>query len=414
MNLRLELLALAGRPSRTTSEHPPGTRVVIGSGRGAAVRLDDDEVAPEHCALEWLGSDWWARDLDGARGALLLNDLPLPAPTRVRPGDILGLGRTRLLIELGAVSAARCAGCDRARRPSAGPGLAHGRRWVCDACLSGRGRVGVLRIADWVEVCELGEGVYGRVLLAAGRGGERLAALKVAHADPFGDPQQARESQARFRREALTLRGLDHPCLVRLYDAGVTGELWWTAMELMEEDLGTRVGRAGALSPEHAARLGAELLAGLVHVHERGVLHRDVKPNNVLVGADGRARLCDFGLCSMVEATRVTLGELGVGTLHYAAPEQIVDSCAADRRSDLYGWGATVYFLLTGLAPYWWARGWAELVRAYERPPARPDDLEPAIPAELAEVVMRCLARDPADRPADAREALRLLEGVAA
>ena len=423
MDLRLELLSVGGRRVRAARALAPGSRAVLGRDGvpDVTVSLADEEVCRRHCLLESrlvrrghgaeVGSEWWLRDL-GSRSGVLLNDVPVSDPVRVRAGDLLRLGRSKLLVELGtALENAICRGCLR-RAGAPGPGLSHGRRWVCEACLGGERR-SVRRLGGWVEVAERGQGSYGRVVLAAAEGGERLAALKIADLDPFGDTEIERENEARFRRETRTLRDLDHPSIVRVYDAGSEDDTRWVALELMETDLLRVVRTHGHLKPRQVASIGAELLEGLAHVHARGVLHRDLKPENVFLGVDGAVRLGDFGLCSAPGATRITATRLGMGTLHYASPEQLEDAHAVDPRTDLYGWGATLYYLLTARSPFWWAKGYPEVLAAVlQEETPRADRLDPEIPFGLAVVVERAMAREPERRFADAREALEALARV--
>ena len=413
--LRLEQFVLAGEPRRATHQLLAGSPVLIGRSEDAGVRLEDESVSRRHCQVECLpngpaGSPaWWIRDLGSLLG-VTVNDAPVVDPTRIRPGDLIRVGRSELVVEqgLGGPHCA-CAGCGRTTAEGAPePGLAHGRRWVCGACLVGASRPNVWRVGEWVEIAEIGQGSYGRVLLAAWRG-MRLGALKLSKPAPFSDPDEAREADARFRREADVLRRIDHPAVLRMYEAHGSPQLRWSALELGDEDLTALVERQGPAAPWQAALAGAAMLEGLAHIHALGVLHRDLKPLNVIVAVDGSIRLGDFGLCIARGATRVTASRLGLGTLHYVSPEQLDDAHEVDARTDIYGWGATMYYLLTGLAPHHEARGYTEMVQALREPPIRPDQLDPRIPASLVDVVMQALAPDPARRFGSAREALESL-----
>lgn len=442
MDLRLQLLTVSGRPARAerrlTADRPallgrsphsaPPERVPDGVPervpddvqQHVVVGLADEAVAPQHCRLEprpsrtWSGAPaWWVSELPGSPG-LLLNGQRLVAPRQLRGGDLLRLGRTCLRIELGpARRPTPCAGCGTPPELAGEAGLSQGRRWVCGACARGERRQ-VRRVGAWVEVTELSMGSHGAVLLCA-RDEQQLAAVKLASSDPFGDPTEQETLELRFWREVDVLRRLDDPSVVRAYEAGQCEYGHWVAMELMEQDLERVVRRHGPLHPVHAASLAADLLRGLEHIHARGVLHRDLKPQNVLVSGDGSVRLGDFGLCSSLGSPTLTEEHLGLGTLHFASPEQIEDAHRVDARTDLFGWGATLYYLLTGRAPFWWLHAFQDLVRAQlEEQTPRPDQLDPQVPAPLADVVMRALEPEPERRFAQAGEALLALEGAIA
>ena len=413
--LRLELLAVAGQPARATRTFAPHVgKVVLGRGRKSdvTVTLQDELVSRHHAQLEWRQGSaepggWWLSDLL-SRGGLRLNGRDHLEPAPVRAGDLLELGRSRVLVELGPGEPGDliCAGCARSeQRGAPTPGLRHGRRWVCEACLTGAERRAPRECGGYREVAEIGAGAYGRVLLVTGGG--RLAALKLSQRDPFGDPDEQLETEARFKREVQVLRAIDHPAVVRVYAAGTSNEGYWVALELMDDDLFRVVRRSGPVGAERAAQVGAELLSALSHLHARAVLHRDVKPNNVLVAVDGAIRLGDFGLCTSAGATKLTATRIGMGTLHYTPPEQLEDAHGVDARADVYGWGATLYYLLLGLPPYWWAKEYVSVVRAMlQEDCPSPHEIDARIPLGLSTVVARALARDPAQRFASADEAL--------
>jgi serine/threonine-protein kinase len=251
---------------------------------------------------------------------------------------------------------------------------------------------------------------------------DRAVAVKRLH--PHLLPDAA--SRRRLRAEARAAASLSHPGIVAVYDVDTEGEAPALVMELVDgESLSARVARDGPLSGRDAAAITADVADALFHAHQRGVVHRDVKPGNVLLSRDGRARLVDFGIAhSLAEsAERLTLTGTVMGTLSAMAPEQLADGPITPR-TDLYGLGVVLHEALTGRPPYAASSPVALADAQRAGPPSLPD-VDPA----LAAVVTACLAYDPAERPlhagavadalrawldGDARPALRMMPPPAA
>lgn len=227
-------------------------------------------------------------------------------------------------------------------------------------------------------------------------------AVKLLHAHLLPDPA----SKARLAAEARAVDGLHHPGIVQVLDVDA-GEQPAIVLELVDgESLSVRLQREGPMTPAATAQLGAELADALYHAHTRGVIHRDVKPANVLIGADGHARLVDFGIARLLgEALeRTTQPGTVMGTLRYMAPEQLRGD-EVGPRTDLYGLGAVLHEALTGRPPYDTATP-VGLLEAQREGPTDLDSVDPA----LAAVITTCLAVSPQDRPLHAgrvAEALR-------
>jgi serine/threonine-protein kinase len=221
---------------------------------------------------------------------------------------------------------------------------------------------------------------------------DRLVAVKRLH--PHLLPDEV--SRARLAAEARAAAGLSHPVIVGIYDVDVDGDWPALVMELVDgEPLGARVARAGALPPREVASLGADLADALYHAHRQGVVHRDVKPGNVLIDGQGRARLVDFGIAhSLAEASaRLTQDGTVVGTLLAMAPEQLAGG-EIGPRTDLYGLGVVLHHALVGEPPYPATSpvALAEAQRAGLPPLTGVDEA-------LAAVVHACLAYRLEDRP---------------
>jgi hypothetical protein len=245
----------------------------------------------------------------------------------------------------------------------------------------------------------LGAGGAGDVFKARDPQGGGLLAVKVLRLGQGADEPQRR----RFARERRALAQLRHPGVVEVLDAGEDGGVPWLAMRLVEgEPLQARLRRLGPLAPDAAVQLGRELCAAMGAAHAAGILHRDLKPDNVLLAPGGRAVITDFGLAKELEVeASLKLSKTGLlqGTPRYWAPEQAAGQGGeATEATDVYGLGATLYAALTGVPPVDGATWMEILVATRERPPRPPSELSPGVPGWLDAVVLRCLEKAPADR----------------
>ncbi|MBK8002615.1 MAG: serine/threonine protein kinase [Gemmatimonadetes bacterium] len=242
---------------------------------------------------------------------------------------------------------------------------------------------------------ELGRGGMGAVYLAREVALDRLVALKLLLPHLAGTP----ELRERFLREARTAARLAHPHIVPIHAVESTGTLVWFAMGYVAgETLAERVRAQGPLAAPQVERLVREVAWALAYAHQQGVVHRDVKPENILLERlTGRALVADFGIAHLTEATPVTpAGDL-VGTARAVSPEQAAGE-PVDGRSDLYSLGVTAYFALTGRYPFE-ADGAAGLLMQHLMVPAPPvASVRAHVPRALATAIDRCLAKAPGDR----------------
>ncbi len=247
-----------------------------------------------------------------------------------------------------------------------------------------------------------------RVERELGRGG--MASVYLAHDEELGrsvavkvlPPHLAADDvfRARFVREARLAGRLSHPNIVRVYDAGEAEGRPFIVMEYVP---GSSLAEAGRLEADRVVALGVQACAGLQHAHESGLVHRDVKPANLLVRDDGVLKIVDFGIARAAESTRHTQAGTLLGTAAYLAPEQLAGRDATPA-SDVYSLGAVLYELLTGRTPYAFS-SLAELAaKQVDGSIAPVRDVAPRVPAELEAAVMHALARDPSFRPASAAE----------
>jgi eukaryotic-like serine/threonine-protein kinase len=222
---------------------------------------------------------------------------------------------------------------------------------------------------------------------------------------------------ARFRREIDIVARLDHPNIVRAHDVVQTRKHLYLVLEYVEGcDLGTLVKERGPLPVTEAVHYAVQAARALAYAHGRGVVHRDVKPANLLRTADGVVKLTDLGLARFRHREpdpEMTIRGLCLGTPEFMAPEQAEDASKADARSDLFSLGATLFHLLTAQLPVTGSTYLHCLKQLLTTPPRPLADARPDVPEELAVVVDRLRERDPALRPASAAEAITLLEPFA-
>src|SRR3979490_738269 len=240
---------------------------------------------------------------------------------------------------------------------------------------------------------ELGRGGMGIVLLARDVALDRPVAIKLLPPHLASLPDE----RERFLQEARTAAGLSHPNIVPIHLVEARGELVFFVMGFVDgETLRDRVERAGPLPPRLATKLLQEVAWALGYAHQRGVIHRDVKPDNIMIErATERAVVTDFGIALGRRATEAAGS--GTGTARYMTPEQACGE-PVDARSDLYSLGATLFYALTGRAPFEAANAPAIITKhVYEIAP-RVQQLRPEVPAKLGGVVDRLLRKTPADR----------------
>ncbi|MBB5867371.1 serine/threonine-protein kinase [Allocatelliglobosispora scoriae] len=239
----------------------------------------------------------------------------------------------------------------------------------------------------------IGAGAAGKVWRGRRDADGTPVAIKVLHTQYSHDPQTI----ARFVREHLTLRGLDHPHLVRVVDLVSIGDLRAIVMELVDGENLRQAAARGGVDSDRAAALLSQVCAALAHIHAAGIVHRDVKPENILItwrGAQPWAQLTDFGIVHIVgEAALTHQGQL-VGTPAYLAPE-IALGRPATAAADVYAIGVTAYELLAGRRPFTGDNPMAIVQANIDTAPPRPAELSSA----AWQVVSACLAKDPAARP---------------
>src|ERR671917_443003 len=236
----------------------------------------------------------------------------------------------------------------------------------------------------------------------------RRVALKLLYARFAEDA----EFVERFRREASAAAGLNHPNVVQVFDRGQWDGTYYIAMELLEgRNLKQIVREHGPLEPGFAVDIVLQILKAARFAHRRGIVHRDIKPHNVIVDDEGRAKVTDFGIARAGASDMTQTGSI-MGTAQYLSPEQ-AQGHPVDERSDLYSIGIILYELLTGRVPFEGESAVTIALKQVNEAPLAPSLINPAVTPELEAVVLRSLMKDPAERFADADEFIAALEAAA-
>jgi serine/threonine-protein kinase len=337
------------------------------------------------------------------------------APTAAAPADtgeltVMGMGPIR------------CAGCGLIAPP--GIDIASGSdtelrgsiQWLCEHC-----RIDVAAtpqpVPHYTTLREIGRGAMGVVYLAQHNITGRKVALKLI----VPESAAAKSAVDRFLREMTVISRLRHPNIVEFYEQGASRGRFWFAMEYVEgQNLeAIAAGSKGPYPIAQGCRMAYQVLKGLEHAHAEGFVHRDIKPENILIGRTPQglsAKISDFGLAKNFRSIGLSgltfSGEMR-GTIPFMAPEQMLDFKTVKPSADLYGTAATLYYLLSGSYLFDGAAdaGGGDIIRVLlEETPVPIEARRPDVPPELADVLRKCLARDPADRYPDAtamRRALR-------
>jgi serine/threonine protein kinase len=264
-------------------------------------------------------------------------------------------------------------------------------------------------IGDYDLVERIAEGGMGVVYKARHRQSGQIVAIKVVPPHLATDPILRK----RFENEFRAANSLDHPNIVRALEYGETGGSPYLVMEYVEgESLGQRLAREGRMPESEAIRIVAQVAQGLHRAHRQGLIHRDVKPDNILLTPDGQVKLADLGLVKEVETDlNLTRTGRGLGTPHFMAPEQFRNAKNADARYDIYSLGATLYMMVTGELPFRSCGpldAWMKKVNNELTPPRK-------LAADLTEridwAIRRAMSADPDQRPATCREFVEDLTG---
>ena len=236
----------------------------------------------------------------------------------------------------------------------------------------------------------------------------QIVALKVLHVSLTGDSNYVE----RFRREASLTASIVHDNVVRIFEVGEDERRHYMALEFFPENLARVIESGGPMRTDRAAAFGVQVADGLAAAHALGIVHRDVKPQNVLIGQDGSAKVTDFGIARAELLSTMTATGAVMGTPHYMSPEQARGD-RADARSDVYSLGCVIYQMLTGEVPFRGETPLAVLRQHIEEQPRPIRERRRDVPPGVAQVVERAMAKDPERRYQDAGEMAEALRASA-
>ncbi len=252
----------------------------------------------------------------------------------------------------------------------------------------------------------LGEGGMGAVYQARDKELDRLIALKVIRPELAGNPAILQ----RFKQELILARHITHKNVVRIYDLGEADGIKFITMEYVDgEDLRSLLKHHGKFAPQQAVQVVEQVCRALDAAHAEGVIHRDLKPQNIMRDPQGRIVVMDFGLARSLEEPGMTQTGALVGTLEYMSPEQALGA-TLDQRSDLFAVGLIFFELLTGKVPYKADTAIASLMKRTHERAVSASDIDNSVPESLSSIVARCLERDPAVRYQSAQEIVNQLQ----
>jgi serine/threonine-protein kinase len=357
VRLTVETGPLAGTVVLLDREQP----AVLGSAPDCAIRVQEAGVAPQQAVVKALKDAGFG--LKALAPGVRLNGAAIEA-SPLADGDVIEIGTTR--IAFGQVQ-----------------------------------KRGLPKIQGYRILGELGRGGMGMVYRAEQVSLHRQVALKVLNHELTEDPQFV----ARFVAEARAAAKLQHPNVVQVFDVEHDGGTYYYAMELMQEgSLEDWLKQNGAMPADRALRVVADAAAGLAYAESLGIVHRDIKPDNLMLDQHGAVKIADLGLAGTGEETE----EKAIGTPHFMAPEQVLRK-EIDHRTDLYALGCTFYRLVTGRTPF---KGQTvkDILRAQVKDDPEPaNKANPQVPFEVAAIIQKLMAKEPKERFQTANELLEQL-----
>jgi len=355
--MRLCLIVENGKSKGTQVEIPESGELIVGRDPKAGLRLPDVMVSRHHFQVSSGSDGCFIRDL-GSQNGTFVNDLRLEKETSLQIGDMIHAGETSMSL----------------------------------LAPESKGLVG-REISGYRLLERVGQGGMGTVFRANQLSLNREVAFKVLASRLCQDETFV----DLFVKEARAAGALNHPNIVQVYDVGKDRGLYYFSMEFMAfGSVQDRLNREGKISWTEAVRIILDAARGLEYAQRKGVVHRDIKPDNLMIAEDGTVKIADLGLAHRSDEAAAG-GEGILGTPHFISPEQ-AQGKPVDVRSDLYSLGATFYRMITGRNPFS-GRKVREIILAQIREPAAPvNEVDPTIPKEIGAIVRRMMEKDPDDR----------------
>ena len=426
--MHAELRFINGPLMGKSVELPQDKNVLLGRASSCQVTVKAAGISRSHCRFDYDGRDYHLTDLGSVNGTFVNNER---TPRHVmQDGDAIRVGQVEALflweetavfatddgtdtLPISVVARRRAARCDQCAAPtgmaqmdpvqSSGDGPAYCTRCQEVGPIQGR------EVAQYKVDSKIAHGGMGAVFKGYERSSQSPIAIKILSSEFSADPESIR----RFLRGASTALTLDHRHIVRVHDVGELDRMYYIAMEYVDGPTVLDAMTTGKLSDvRKVLRISIQVTQALAHAHEKRIVHRDVKPSNIMVTGKNVTKLTDLGLMKCLDEagmSGITESDVAMGTLDYMAPEQIDDARGVDHRGDIYSLGATMFHLLTERTVFS-SRNVVEKMKKirYETPPS-PTELNKDIPESLSEVILKTLAKSPEERYQTPRELLKAL-----
>ena len=424
------LTVLHGKGKGKTFLLRPGNPVHIGRGISNEISIPDTRLSRVHCRFEYVGPRCVLSDLNSSNGTLVngrrVNKAALQNGDTITVGDLNlcytsseggkpAPAATVLEKKEGGWSFKFCDRCDGSIPESE---FENGRACEIDGkfyCYECGGadpflgeEVGGCRVIE-----KLGQGGMGSVYRAQHVETDKEVALKLIVADADETDKTAVQ---RFVREARSGKKLAHPNIVQLYDAGENENVYYIVMEFVKgQSIDEILQKEGKFGLIQAFDVAIQIARALSHAYEQKVIHRDIKPDNIIITSDGIVKLADLGLAKSLAdpaAAGVTQSGMFLGTLDYMPPEQATDAKNVDHRADIYSLGATLFHMVTGKSPY---QGFTpvQVIRKMMTEEIRsPKELRPSLPEPVCKVILKMMRRRPEERYQTPDELLKHLEAL--
>ena len=385
-------------------------RIVFGRSRDSSIQFQDPMISRHHCEIANLKHGLSVFDLKSWNGTYV-NGTRISGPTPLIDGDRITIGKTLFEIKKARPteqSQNRGEGIDLLVEGSTRDGLKMDSGWEKDNPRAQNHTGGIDWDPDMVTGYridyKIGSGAVGTVFRARNKTSGRVVALKVVDPIYASSPNGIK----RFMRAARICQEIVHPNIMRIRELGNSGGVYFIAMEhIAGKEVGAIINRYDRITMNSALQITIQLTEALQYAYERSIIHRDIKPKNIMITRSGKAKLVDFGLakrCTYGASPTVTEPGEAVGTLAYMPPEQLDDALHADHRSDIYSLGATLYHMVTGTHPFN-EPSFAEFVTSImTRQPDRLQDIFSSIPVELNPIINKSMAKKPDDRYQTPRE----------